>query len=191
MPKYIGSTLGIIDWQEIIAICKSRSDGDFNSVGTVVDRSESSWQEDPELLGSYRDVINIWKTAGYDLEKIQWYDYYPGVHFDIDVQNKFADIVNADPRRVFVSELWPGRCVPYHWDVEDKEKEWLAEGDLVRYACFMDKPQFGHVLIIEDELFYNAKEHDVWEWDNYKNWHAGANCGSEPYYLFHFLGKPR
>jgi len=191
MPKYVGSTENLIDWGSIVKICKSRNDGDFNSVTTVVDRSESSWQEDQDLLGSYREVIKIWTDAGYALEKIQWYDYYPGTHFDIEVQNKFADLVNADPRRVFVSELWPGRCVPYHWDVEDKEKEWLAEGDLVRYVCFMEKPQFGHVLIIENDIFYNTKQHDVWEWDNYRNWHAGANCGSEPYYLFHFLGKPR
>jgi len=117
---------------------------------------------------------------------------YPGKHFDIEVQNKFADIVNADPRRVFVSELWPGRCVPKHWDVEDQEKEWLAEGELKRWVVFIDKPKFGHVLLFDNQdAFYNIPQHQVWEWDHYRNWHAGTNCGSEPYYLFHFLGKPR
>jgi hypothetical protein len=192
MTKYVGTTKGIIDWDSIIEICKSRTDGDFNSVKTVVDRSESSWQEDPALLGSYREVIKLWQDAGYDLSLIEWYDYYPGVHFDIEIQNKFADLVNADPRRVFVSELWPGRCVPYHWDVEDREKEWLAEGELKRWVAFMDKPRPGHVLLFENQdAFYNIEQHHVYEWDDYKNWHAGTNCGYEPYYLFHFLGKPR
>jgi hypothetical protein len=189
--KYIGSTEGLIDWDEIVTICKNSQDGDFNSVKTVVDRSEGSWQDNPELLGSYREVIELWHNAGYDLEQIEWYDYYPGTHFDIEVQNKFAELVNVIPRRTFVSEVYPGRCVPYHWDVEDNEKEWLEQGDLVRYACFMDKPQFGHVFILEDECFYNAKQHDVIEWANYRDWHAGTNCGSEPWYLFHMLGTPK
>lgn len=192
MPKYVGTTENIIDWDPIIQICKASDTGDFNSVKTVVDRSESHWQQDLELLGSYREVIKLWQDAGYDLSKIEWYDYYPGKHFDIEVQNKFADIVNADPRRVFVSELWPGRCVPKHWDVEDKEKEWLAEGKLKRWVAFIDKPRAGHVLLFENcDAFYNIPQHEIWEWDDYKNWHAGTNCGFEPYYLFHFLGKPR
>lgn len=192
MPKLIASTKDLIDWGEIISICRSRNDGDYNSVKTVVDRSEGNWQHDLDLLGSYRDVIKIWIDAGYDLNLIEWYDYYPGVHFDIEVQNKFADLVNAEPRRVFVSELWPGRLVPYHWDVEDKEKEWLAEGELKRWVVFMDKPQDGHVFLLDNnDAFYKVSQHQVWEWDNYRNWHAGANCGYEPYYLFHFLGKPK
>lgn len=191
MAKLVESTEGKIDWDSIVQICKDSTDGDYNSVKTVVDRSEGSWKDNPELLGSYREVIELWDNAGYNLEKIEWYDYYPGEHFDIEVQNIFADIVNADPRRVFVSEVWPGVVVPYHWDVEDNEKEWLAQGDLKRYTCFMDKPYFGHVLVVEDDCFYNAKQHEIYEWDHYKDWHAGANAGVEPYYLFHFLGRPR
>ncbi|NBP57264.1 hypothetical protein EBU71_12170 [bacterium] len=192
MAKFVGSTEGLINWDSIIDICKSRTDGDFNSVKTVVDRSEGSWKDNPELLGSYREVIQLWDKAGYELEKIEWYDYYPGTHFDINVQNIFSKIVNAIPRRVFVSELWPGRLVPYHWDVEDNEKEWLLEGDLKRWTVFMDKPQDGHVFLLEDhDAFYDVPQHGIWEWDHYKNWHAGANCGYEPYYLFHFLGTPR
>jgi len=189
--KLIANTQGLIDWDEIVEICRNSNDGDYNSVKTVVDRSEGSWKDDPELLGSYREVIELWDNAGYDLNQIEWYDYYPGEHFDIEVETKFAELINVIPRRTFVSEVYPGRCVPYHWDVEDNEKQWLAEGDLVRYACFMDKPKFGHVFILEDEMFYNAKQHDVIEWEFYKDWHAGTNCGSEPWYLFHMLGTPK
>lgn len=189
--KLVANTKGLIDWDEIVSICRSCNTGDYNSVKTVVDRSEGSWKDNPELLGSYREVIELWDKAGYDLAQIEWYDYYPGEHFDIEVQNKFAELVNVIPLRTFVSEVYPGRCVPYHWDVEDNEKEWLEQGDLVRYACFMDKPQFGHVFILEDEMFYNPKQHEVYEWGNYRDWHAGANCGSEPWYMFHMLGRPK
>jgi hypothetical protein len=55
----------------------------------------------------------------------------------------------------------------------------------------MDKPKFGHVLILEDECFYNIEQHEIYEWNWYRSHHAGTNCGTEPYYLFHFLGTPQ
>ena len=115
--KLIANTQGLIDWDEIVEICRNSNDGDYNSVKTVVDRSEGSWKDDPALLGSYREVIELWDNAGYDLNQIEWYDYYPGEHFDIEVETKFAELINVIPRRTFVSEVYPGRCVPYHWDV--------------------------------------------------------------------------
>ena len=189
MPKYIGTTNGIIDWNAIVTICKNNNNGDHNTVVSVVDRSEA--EAKGPLLKSYRDIISTWEKAGYDLNQIEWWDYYPGKHFDISIQDKFADIVNADPMRVFVSEIMPGHCVPYHWDVEDKEEEWLAQGELVRYVCFMDKPQFAHVFLLKDECFYNIEQGTIYQWDHYRDFHAGTNAGEGPYYLFHFLGRPR
>lgn len=189
MPKYYGTTQGLIDWDPIVKLCIESTTGDLNTVTTVVDRSEA--EAEGELLNSYRGIIETWQDAGYNLKDIYWHDYYPGEHFDIAVQNTFADLVNADPRRVFVSEVDPGRNVPYHWDVEDKEQEWLAEGELKRWVVFMDKPRWGSVLILEDECLYNVEQGAIYEWDNYRSYHAGTNCGKDKQYLFHFLGKPR
>jgi hypothetical protein len=190
MSKRVGSTLGLVDWDKVISDIQPHA-GDFNSVNSVVDRSEAEAVGDQGLLNSYREIISTWENAGYDLTQIQWHDYYPGEHFDIAVQQVFEQMFNITPRRVFVSEVLPGRMVPYHWDVEDHEQEWLAEGKLVRYVCFIDKPKFGHVLILEDECFYNIEQHEIYEWNQYRSHHAGTNCGSEPYYLFHFLGTPK
>jgi len=41
MPKYFGTTDGIIDWDPIVEICKRSNDGDENTVTSVVDRSEA------------------------------------------------------------------------------------------------------------------------------------------------------
>lgn len=189
MPKYSGTTNGIIDWDSVVELCKQCTTGDKNTVTSVVDRSEA--EAEGSLLDSYRGIIDTWRNAGYKLEDIYWYDYYPGEHFDIEIQNKFADIVNADPRRVFVSDVAPGRNVPYHWDVEDKEEEWLAEGELKRWVCFMDKPRWGSVLVLEDECFHNVEQGAIYEWDHYRSYHAGTVAGQHHQYLFHFLGKPR
>ena len=71
MSKRINSTENIIDWDSIVQICKDSTKGDYNSVKTVVDRSEGNWKDNPDLLGAYREVIEIWDKAGYDLEKIE------------------------------------------------------------------------------------------------------------------------
>lgn len=196
MPKRVGSTKNIINWQSVIDSIVPKS-GDYNTPSAVVARSSAELDSklddnSTSLKSSYDKIMSTWNNANYNFKHIEWYDYYPGEHFSIEVQNKFADLVGADPRRVFLVELYPGKCVPYHWDVEDKETEWLAQGDqLVRYVCFVDKPKFGHALILEDQCFYNVTEHEIYEWDSYKSYHAGTNAGSEPYYTFHFLGAKR
>jgi len=177
MAKFFGSTQSIIDWDPIVDLCAKSSTGDYNSVKTVVDRSEGNWKDNPELLGSYHNVINTWDEAGYNLEEIQWWDYYPGEHFDIEIQNKFAKLVNAQPLRVFVSDVAPCNNVPYHWDVEDNEEEWLKLGKLKRWVCFMDKPRWGNILILENQCFHNVAQGDIWEWDDYRSHHAGTSMG--------------
>lgn len=188
MPKYIGTTENLIDWDSIIKTIVPRS-GDRNTPLTVTDRAS----RDPSLAqNDYEEIMDTWQKAGYNFKNIEWHDYYPGEHFDIEVQNKFADLVNADPRRVFISEIMPGLCVPYHWDIEDKEQEWLAQCDkLVRYVCFMDTPKFAHALVLEDKCFHLVPQHKVYQWDSYKSYHAGTNAGKGPQYLFHFLGAAR
>jgi hypothetical protein len=189
MPKFVCNTNELIDWDSIVEICRVSNNGDCNTVTSVVDRSEAG--AEGELLGRYRKLIDNWIQAGINLEEVEWFDYYPGEHFDFSVQDTIADLVNADPRRVFVSEVYPGKFVPWHWDIEDKEDEWLAQGGLVRYVVFMQKPQQGHMLPLEQHCFNNMPQGDIWKWDNYKDWHAGINLGTEPHYLFHFLGAPR
>lgn len=201
--RYIGSTQGIIEWDSIIEIIKGRTDGDFNSVESVMERVDSeiatgdvfeennveiSSENTEDLVDSYYDLMSIWKQANYRLADIQWYDYYPGTHFDISVQDRFANLVGANPLRTFVSEVRPGRIVPYHWDIEDMEVEWNKLGEMVRYICFMHDPNPGQILVLDEYCFYNPPKHAVYQWHHRKNWHAAANCGKTPYYLYHFLG---
>ena len=200
--KFITSTESVINWDEVILSCQNSPNPDRNSVSTVMERVDDNIesgelfkdadiqvkQEDVTgLTQSYYDLISIWEKANYRLSDIEWYDYYPGQHFDYSVQQKFEELVGAKPLRVFVSEVRPGVTVPYHWDLEDKEKEW-KDLDLVRYVCFMQEQQPGHFLMVDEHCFYNEKKHSIYQWKHRKNWHAAANSGFETYYLFHFLG---
>ena len=187
--KYLGNTDNKIDWDNVIQLCQSRDDGDKNTVTSVVDRSEAEAIGDQTLLNSYRNVIGTWQKAGYNLSEIYWYDYYPGIHFPQEVCDIFAEIIGAKPLRVFVSEVFPGVAIPYHWDVEDKEEQWLTEyGMLYRYVCCIDKPRPASVLAFDTECLYYNNQGDIYEWKSYRDFHSAANGGESPQYYFHFLG---
>lgn len=188
--KFLGNTADIIDWDKVIQQCKEQfHNADKNTVTSVVNRSEATAKDDDKLLRYYRDVIGTWENSGYNLSNIVWYDYYPGEHFPIEIQEKFGDFIGAKPLRVFISEVFPGVSVPYHWDIEDKEDEWLNEyGMLYRYICCIDDPKPGSGLFFDNSHLYMNDKGDVFEWDNYKDFHSTANSGKDPSYYFHFLG---
>lgn len=189
MTMYLGNTGDRINWDSVIQSCLAHGDPDINTVLSVVDRSESTFEKDQKLLKSYRDVIGRWRRAGYNLADISWHDYYPGNHFPLEVQNIFAEIIGAQPLRVFISEVLPGKIVPYHWDVEDKEEQWLEKyGMLYRYVCCIDKPRPASVLVFDKEVLYFNNQGDIFQWDSYKDYHSAANGGEFPQYYFHFLG---
>ena len=62
MPKRVGTTQGLIDWDKVIADIQHHV-GDHNTVTSVVDRSEAEAVGDQSLLNSYREVIGTWQTA--------------------------------------------------------------------------------------------------------------------------------
>ena len=71
-----------------------------------------------------------------------------------------------------------------------KEEEWLKLGELKRWVCFIDKPRWGNVLVLEEQAYHNIAQGEIWEWDSYKSYHAGTCMGVHHQYLFHFLGRP-
>jgi hypothetical protein len=132
------------------------------------------------------------KEAGYDKnDSIKFRHFKPGKHFDTKFVELFSDFVNATPMVVFVSEIMPGHMAPWHYDIDQFEKENANKGERVRFHVHLSKPQPGHVFILEDSAFYNIPQGNTYQWHNTKSWHAGTNCGMVPKYLFSFKGFKR
>jgi|TARA_B100000586_G_C20102995_1_gene425848 hypothetical protein len=124
----------------------------------------------------------------YPPESIEWFNYYPGVDFNVRVVKEFSDLVNKECVRAWISKINPGKTAPWHWDYDANEQEYLKKGELVRYHASISKPFPGHVFIVGDQCFYNEPQGTIHEWDDYRSYHAGANCGVGPKFLFNFLG---
>jgi hypothetical protein len=173
MVKIINNCSKYINWDNVIE--KISTIPGKNSYKGFVNEKE------PEIV----DLINSWKN--WNNESIEWINFYPE-DFGIDIVDVFSVLVDKECCRAWISKINPGKSAPWHWDWDSNETEYLKKGDLIRYHCSITDPQIGHVFIVKDTALYRSKKGDIYEWENYKDFHAGTNCGLVPKYNFNFLG---
>lgn len=181
MTEYVGNCNRLIDWNSVIQ--------DIDSV-------------DPAYIGPRHDlgdnvighdeVIVPLRGAGYKFKKengnASWEMYFPQQQFSIDVVDIFTEFVGLQSwQSCWISKVEPGDVAPWHWDVTD-DVDMSKEHLIKRFHCHIDLPKNGHVLIVEDKCFYNETQGNIYQWPSRKSWHAGANAGLEPKYLFNIWG---
>lgn len=127
--------------------------------------------------------------AGYDkVDSVEWINYYPNKHFDLEPILEFEKYVNLKCARAWISKIRPGKMAPMHQDVDDDLEKYLEQGNLIRYSIFISKPCPGAVFLFNDSVHYLEPQGSVIKWNHYLDWHAGANCGFDDKFMFHFLG---
>lgn len=179
MLKFIGNCQGVIDWNAVIKDIETQNAayiGPRHDVGHHVPGVE-------EVARPIRD-------AGYKLKheggNASWDMYLPGTNFDVSIVERFVDWVGMDGyTNAWISRVKPGDVAPWHWDITDHEETLEREGlNPDRYHCHVSMPADGHVLIVENQCLYNQAQGNVYKWPSRKSWHAGANAGLVPKYLF-------
>lgn len=128
------------------------------------------------------------EQAGYTKgDSIEFRHYYPGTHFNNSFVEEFEKKIGIKCLLSFVSEIRPGKCAPWHWDINP----WLNEypdGEVIRYVCFIDMPKPGQAFMIENECFYMEPQGYIYQYPELNSWHAGFNAGLETKFLFTFTG---
>ena len=183
MIKYLGNSSDIIDWNEVIAGLERC--GHDSHPGPFSGPTHKAGDPIPRL----NEVTDLWIKAGYkSIEEggtVQWDMFFPGIHFDQSIVDKFAKQYNIEQYEdAWISRIHPGRFAPIHWDVNDDEAMLLALPDRKRWHCHIGKPEFGHIFVVADQCLYNQEQGAAYEWDDRRYWHAGTNCGVVPKYLF-------
>ena len=152
--------------------------------GIEVTTDPSRWNLN---TSGYQEIYDIWQRANFNAAAIKWTNYYPDQHFPNELPQQLANYLNVNIHRAWISRVDPGYCAPWHWDVDDNEQEYLKNGDIKRYSCFIEKPVHGHIFIIGDDYLYNQPQGTIVQWKNYKEWHSGINAGMSPKYMLHLL----
>ena len=128
------------------------------------------------------------KTAGYDEHTVEYRHYQSGKHFDTKYEREIAGIVDCKPLMCWVSEIRPGKCTPWHWDINPWEQEHEQLGKLVRYFCFLSEPAPGHIFVTRDDAYYNEPQGIIYQYSHIHDWHAGTNVGIIPKFLLTLTG---
>ena len=138
--------------------------------------------------GRFDSIIKSWLDAGYTSQKVEWINYYPEKHFDLQYVDDFANEVGLKHIRSWISCVRPGKSAPWHQDIDDAMEDYLKLGELVRYTCFLNKPAVGQILIVDKNSYYMTPQSTIVKWNDVMDWHGASNCGFENQYLYHFLG---
>lgn len=186
MANYIGNSNAFMNWPELI-----------KHLETTPPRLRGNEQDDDIHVGNSKveKLIKIWERAGYtkDNAAAKWIDYLPGEHFPTEWAEKFSEWVNCERAGSWISAVPPGYIVPWHPDYKmpNQETEWLAKGPITHYTCYICEPSFGQVSIIDNHAIYNPIQGDVYQWDDWQDWHGGLNMGLKTKYMFNFFGWKR
>lgn len=190
MVEYMGNSNHLVDWDDFIK--------NLRNIKPMVgyqyneDRSKS---QDAEVI----EIANSWVKAGYDVSQnldshIAWEAWYSGVHFDANITDKICNFLKITPIDMsMVTRLVPGRFAPWHWDVRDIATETKFNSynkPIIRVHIHMNRPEPGHVFVVDDYVFYNESQGSIYKWPHWKSWHGGANCGLTPKYQFSIIGIP-
>lgn len=180
MKKYIGNLNHKISCDNLIESLSQHA--------VTPSHGHMSLPDDNCFYKDYVEQTNILKQAGYNDYTVEYRHYRSGIHFDKQIETVIGDLVDAVPLMCWISEIRPGKCTPYHWDINPWEKEQEQLGELVRYFCFLSKPKFGHVFVTADECFYMEEQGSIYQYNHIHEWHAGSNIGIEPKFLLTFTG---
>jgi hypothetical protein len=135
------------------------------------------------LYDEYVHQTKMLSTAGYNEQVVEYRHYKCGEHFSRDIEISLGKIVGATPLMCWISEIRPGKCTPWHWDINPWEEEHKKLGELVRYFCFISAPQPGHIFVTEHDAYYNEPQGSIYQYDDIHTWHAGSNVGLVPKFL--------
>lgn len=180
MKLYVGNCNARFDCNDIIKEIQQHT----------VEPSHGHMELDPSNP-YYQEYVLQTRTltdAGYNSSTVEYRHYQSGVHFSDTYKNMLGEMLNITPLLCWVSEIRPGKCTPWHWDINPWEEEHKQLGTLVRYFIFLTPPAPGHVFITEDDAYYNELQGAIYQYSDIHAWHAGTNIGLAPKMLLTLTG---
>ena len=175
MKLYVGNCQSEFNCDELIGHLQTQSVEPFHG---FMDLS-------PDDL-FYKECVEqttLLSNAGYSDQTVEFRHYKSGEHFSKDIEIKLGKIVGATPIMCWISEVRPGKCTPWHWDINPWENEHKKLGNIVRYFVFLSKPAPGHIFVTEHDAYYNESQGSIFQYEDIHSYHAGSNVGLTPKFL--------
>lgn len=174
MSNYIGNCSNIIDWKHVL--------------DTLTGAPSPAYIKPEEWANKkdYSDIHKLWMDADINIAGVRVSNYEPE-QMDSGVKPAMEKLLGLTHIESWISRIDPGCMAPYHWDFDNAK---IAELGVTprRVSVHISEFAFGHVFIVEDKICYNYAVGDMLEFSTIRAWHAGANLGLKPKYMYHFVG---
>ena len=180
MKNYIGNITTVVNCNALIEECLTHD--------VIPSHGYMELSEDNIFYNEYLEQTKALQLLGYNESMVEFRHYQSGNHFNKNVEIEFGNLVSATPLMCWISEVRPGKCVPWHWDINPWEEEHKKLGTLVRYFCFISQPQPGHIFVTKEDCYYNESQGTIYQYADIHDWHAGSNVGLVPKFLMTFTG---
>lgn len=170
----------MVNWKEVVEILEPKQGKDIRTSKIAV---WDAYEGTP-----YEEFVSKHKNSNFNEASIGWSNYYPDKDFDRKITNEYAEKLGLKKvHRSWISRVYPGYIVPWHYDVEDDHPEFFEDG-ITRYSIFITDSEPGQILIIGDKYHFNYKCGDIIKWDKCTLWHCGVNTAFKSKYTFHLIG---
>ena len=165
----------MIDWKQVV--------DSLTGTGTPAYINTDSWKDKAD----YNEIARLWVDAGMNFGGVAVNNYEPKRDYDVSVTEQMEQVLGLTHVESWISRIAPGSMAPYHWDFDNPQIATLSKTPR-RVSVHISEFSFGHVFIVEDRICYNFKLGDMIEFPSIRSWHAGANLGLVPKYMYHFIG---
>lgn len=166
----------MVNWNEIISNLSN---------GVAITADKNKWNLSTP---GYLEIYKMWEESKFNMSSIKWINYYPVIHYPVSVDDQMCEHLGINKLRSWISQIDPGYCAPWHWDVDDNESAYLELGEIQRYSCFISEPNNGQMFQLGDRYYTSQPQGTIIKWNNYKEWHAGVNAGITSKYMYHIMG---
>jgi hypothetical protein len=166
----------VVNWNEIISNLSN---------GVAITADKNKWNLSTP---GYLEIYKMWEESKFNMSSIKWINYYPVIHYPVSVDDQMCEHLGINKLRSWISQIDPGYCAPWHWDVDDNESAYLELGEIQRYSCFISEPNNGQMFQLGDRYYTSQPQGTIIKWNNYKEWHAGVNAGITSKYMYHIMG---
>jgi len=134
----------------------------------------------------YNEIHRLWLDANMNIQGVKVTNYEPD-SFDNSVIPAMEKLLGLTHLESWISRIDPGCMAPYHWDFDNELISKLGVTPR-RVSVHINEFAFGHVFIVENKICYDYQVGDMIEFPSIRSWHAGANLGIIPKYMYHFVG---
>lgn len=131
-----------------------------------------------------------WTNAGYQMLSnggtVGWDMYFSGKQFNHDYIETICNNLGVKNLFSWISAIHPGNYAPWHYDTQPDESH-LDRDSVERYHVHLEDWKTGHIFFVGNNALINYKQGDIYKWNSWREYHAGANAGYSIKYTLNMI----